>query len=158
MGVWFHGTQVKQVAQESTQRNPMASRVDTVPAEEWRDCTNSQLHPSGIARHPSKTVRAVGPFFGRYHHVQVRQHPCQPSESRSLLISSKLGTVESGITLADLNKTVETMDLTFTNVCAFDAARSQPAHSELGPPRAHCKQSASCRPRLQERSNIPELA
>ena len=146
------------MAQKSTQRNLMASRVDTVRAEDWWDCTNNQLHPSGIARHPSKTVRAVGPFFGHYHHIQVRQHPCQPSESRSLLISSKLVTVESGITLADVNEMLETMDLAFTNMCAFDATRSQLAHLELGPPRAHCKPSASCRPRLRERSSISELA
>ena len=131
-----------------TQHTLMKSRVDAT--QEWQNCIDNQHCTPSAIRSPSslqdlisivqeaksagKTVRAVGSGHSfsniaiTYNSDSILVKPqsmkqVRITDSSVLLpdaISSRLVTVESGITIADLNKTLDTMGLALTNMGAFD--------------------------------------
>ena len=133
-----------------TQRTLMKSRVGAARAEEWQNCIDNQHCTPSAIRSPSslqdliaivqeakstgKTVRAVGSGHSfsnvaiTYNFDSVLVKPqglkqvqiTDPSVLLPDAISSKLVTVESGITIADLNQRLDTMGFALTNMGAFD--------------------------------------
>jgi hypothetical protein len=125
-------------------------QVDAARAEEWQNSINNQHCTPSAIRSPSslqdliaivqeakstgKTVRAVGSGHSfsnvaiTYNSDSILVKPqgmkqVQITDPSVLLpggISTKLVTVESGITIEDLNKTLDIMGLALTNMGAFD--------------------------------------
>jgi L-gulono-1,4-lactone dehydrogenase len=132
-----------------TEHVQVVSRIGTARAEEWQNVINNQhCTPSAVrtptslqdliaivqeAKSTSRTVRAVGSGHSfsnvaityDFDSILVKPQGMKKVQitDPSVLspdISSKLVTIESGITIADLNQTLDNMGLALTNMGAFD--------------------------------------